>query len=90
MKPATALALGVALAAVGVLYLALTANSTTSMLGAVTLATYLFAYTPLKRITPLNTVIGAIPGALPPLIGWTAARGEITAGGLALCVLHFN
>jgi protoheme IX farnesyltransferase len=45
-------------------------------LSAVTVVVYVFVYTPLKRVTTLNTIVGAIPGALPPVIGWTAARGE--------------
>jgi hypothetical protein len=49
------------------------------VLGAVTLLTYLFVYTPLKRVTWLNTIVGAVPGALPPLIGWTARRGNLGA-----------
>jgi len=53
-------------------YLALAVNLLTSVLGAVTLISYLFIYTPLKRVTWLNTAIGAIPGAMPPLMGWTA------------------
>ena len=56
----------------------------TALLGAVTLGSYVFIYTPLKRVTTLNTAIGAIPGALPPLMGWTAARGEISAEGWSL------
>ena len=59
-------------------------NLLTSVLGAVTLVSYLFIYTPLKRVTWLNTAIGAIPGALPPLMGWTAARGELSGEGWAL------
>jgi protoheme IX farnesyltransferase len=68
----------------GLIYLALTVNMVTAALGAVTIGSYLFVYTPLKRITTLNTVIGAIPGALPPLMGWTAARGEISGEGWCL------
>jgi protoheme IX farnesyltransferase len=68
----------------GLVYLALTVNLITAFLGAVTIGSYLFVYTPLKRVTTLNTVIGAIPGALPPLMGWTAARGEISREGWAL------
>jgi len=59
-------------------------NLLTSVLGAVTLVSYLFIYTPLKRVTWLNTAIGAIPGAFPPLMGWTAARGELSGEGWAL------
>src|SRR5262249_55916583 len=68
----------------GLVVLALTVNLLTALLGAITLVSYVFVYTPLKRVTTLNTVIGAIPGALPPLMGWTAARGDITAEGWAL------
>ena len=57
---------------------------TTSVIGAVSLLSYLFIYTPLKRLTWLNTAVGAVPGALPPLMGWTAARGELSGEGWAL------
>jgi protoheme IX farnesyltransferase len=67
----------------------MTVNLLTSALGAVTLSTYLFVYTPLKRITTLNTAVGAIPGALPPLMGWTAARGEVSVEGWALFAILF-
>jgi heme o synthase len=68
----------------GLVWLALTVNGITAALGAATIGSYLFVYTPLKRLTTLNTVIGAIPGALPPLMGWTAARGEISGQGWSL------
>jgi heme o synthase len=68
----------------GIVYLALAVNLLTSVLGALTLLTYLFIYTPLKRVTWLNTAVGAIPGAFPPLMGWAAARGELAGGGWAL------
>ena len=76
--------IGSACGILGLVYLALTVNLITAALGALTIGSYLFVYTPLKRITTLNTVIGAIPGALPPLMGWTAARGEISAEGWSL------
>jgi protoheme IX farnesyltransferase len=78
------LLIGVSCGVLGLIYLALTVNFITAVLGALTIGSYLFVYTPLKRITTLNTVIGAIPGALPPLMGWTAARGEISGGGWCL------
>ena len=53
------------------------------------MATYLFAYTPLKRRTTLNTLVGAIPGALPPMIGWVAARGTVDNGAWALFAILF-
>jgi protoheme IX farnesyltransferase len=84
MTPESVLLFGGVCSVAGVIYLALAVNPLTSVLGAVTLLTYLFLYTPLKRVTWLNTAIGAIPGALPPLMGWTAARGELSGGGWAL------
>jgi protoheme IX farnesyltransferase len=71
-------------ATAGLIYLALAVNLLTSVIGAVTLVSYLFIYTPLKRVTWLNTTVGAVPGALPPLMGWTAARGELNGEGWAL------
>src|SRR5437879_7739297 len=59
-------------------------NVTTALIGSISILSYLLIYTPLKRITWLNTAIGAMPGALPPLMGWTAARGELTREGWAL------
>jgi protoheme IX farnesyltransferase len=84
LKADTVLLIGGACGALGLVYLALAVNLLTAGLGAVTISSYLFIYTPLKRVTTLNTVIGAIPGALPPLMGWTAARGQITAEGWSL------
>src|SRR5439155_11542147 len=65
-------------------YLALAVNLITSLIGAASFASYLFVYTPLKRVTWLNTAIGAVAGGLPPLMGWTAARGELSGEGWAL------
>ena len=84
LQPATVMIFGGACAVAGLVYLALLVNPVTSVLGAVTLVSYLFIYTPLKRVTWLNTQIGAIPGALPPLMGWTAARGQMSGEGWAL------
>ncbi len=84
LTPESALLIGGFCGMAGMIYLALTVNLITAALGALTLASYLFIYTPLKRVTTLNTVIGAIPGALPPLMGWTAARGEVSTEGWAL------
>ena len=85
----TALLIGTISSVVGLVQLALGVNLLTSCLGAVTLLTYLFVYTPLKRVTVLNTAIGAIPGALPPLMGWTAARGVVSIEGWALFAILF-
>ena len=60
-----------------------------AVVAALTLLTYVFVYTPLKRRTPLNTLVGAIPGALPPVIGWTAVRGSVSAEAGALFVVLF-
>ncbi len=89
MQPETVLVLGGMSSLAGLVYLALAVNLLTSLLGAVTLVSYLFVYTPLKRVTWLNTAIGAVPGALPPLMGWTAARGEITTEGWSLFAILF-
>lgn len=83
------LVIGVGLAVTGLLELTLLVNPLTGLLGAGTLASYLFVYTPLKRVTTLNTLVGAIPGAIPPLMGWTAARGEISAAGWSLFAILF-
>jgi protoheme IX farnesyltransferase len=84
LQPVTVMLFGGACATAGLIYLALAVNPLTSVIGAVTLVSYLFIYTPLKRVTWLNTNIGAVPGALPALMGWTAARGELSSEGLAL------
>ena len=89
LVPDTALLFGGACSAAGLIDLALAVNLETSVLGAVTLCSYLFVYTPLKRVTTLNTAIGAVPGALPPLMGWTAARGEINVEGWSLFAILF-
>jgi protoheme IX farnesyltransferase len=84
LQPVTVMLFGGVCSLVGTVYLALLVNPLTSVLGAISLVSYLFIYTPLKRLTWLNTMVGAIPGALPPLMGWAAARGELGAGGWAL------
>jgi heme o synthase len=84
LQPATVAISGGVSSVAGLIYLALAVNLLTSVLGAVTLVSYLFIYTPLKRVTWLNTAIGAIPGALPPLMGWAAARNELSGEGWAL------
>jgi len=84
-----ALIFGVALSVAGVVMLAVRANLLAAGLALATLVVYLLVYTPMKRQTPLSTVVGAVPGALPPLIGWTAARGTVDAGGLSLFAIVF-
>ena len=78
LQPTTVMLFGGVTATAGLIYLGLAVNLITSVIGAVTLVSYLFIYTPLKRVTWLNTAIGAVPGALPPVMGWTAARGELS------------
>jgi heme o synthase len=89
LQPTTVMIFGGVCSVAGLVYLALAVNLLTSVIGAVTLVSYLFIYTPLKRVTWLNTVIGAVPGALPPLMGWTAARGELSGEGWALFAILF-
>ena len=73
----------------GVAYLMFFVNSLTGALGAATLAGYILVYTPLKTRTTLCTIIGAFPGAAPPVMGWTAARGEVDAIALSLFAILF-
>ena len=89
MAPLQALVLGSALSVFGVVYLAIFCNALSALLTAVTVAIYIFAYTPLKRASTANTAVGAIPGAIPPMIGWAAARGEIDPGAWSLFVIVF-
>ena len=83
------LILGFAATFLGSLYLAYVANPLTGMLTLLTAIGYVAIYTPLKRITTVNTFLGAFPGALPPLIGWTAARGLIEWPAVALFAILF-
>jgi protoheme IX farnesyltransferase len=78
ISPNHALLFGLVLSIVGLLELCLFTNLLAAFLGLLTSAGYLFAYTPLKRIDPICTTVGALPGAMPPLIGFAAARGHLT------------
>ena len=89
LTPDAVLLIGVTLCIGGLLELTFLVNPLTGILGAATLGSYLFVYTPLKQITTLNTLVGAIPGAIPPLMGWTAATGEISAAGWSLFAILF-
>ena len=89
VAPSHALWFGVFLSVSGVAYLANSTNALASMLAALTLLSYLFLYTPLKRITPLCTLVGAVPGAAPPLIGWAAARGSLAPPAWVLFAIVF-
>jgi protoheme IX farnesyltransferase len=77
LNPREALVFGIALSATGCIYLAVSVNPLTSLLALLTLLSYLFLYTPLKRKTALCVLVGAFPGAMPPLIGWAGATGSV-------------
>jgi len=85
----TAALLGAVLSAGGVLYLAATVNVLAAQINALTILSYIVLYTPMKRVHPLSTLAGAIPGALPPVIGWAAASGQIGAGAVVLFGILF-
>ena len=89
VTPRTAGLFAAAISIVGVLYLALAVNLLTAGLAALTLVSYVFLYTPLKRRTTLNTLIGAVPGALPIVGGWTAAGGSLDVAVGALFWILF-
>jgi protoheme IX farnesyltransferase len=79
LRPSTGFWFGILLSALGATYLLVAVNSQARLLAVITLAAYLFVYTPLKRKTPLSAVAGAFPGAMPPLIGWVAAGASIAS-----------
>ncbi len=89
MRPRDAVILGAALSIFGVIYLAFVCNALSAALAAITIIIYIFAYTPLKRVSTFNTALGAVPGALPPMIGWAAARGTLNAGAWMLFAILF-
>jgi protoheme IX farnesyltransferase len=89
LHPREALWFGLSLILIGIGYLALATNSLATLLGILTSVTYLCVYTPLKRRTTLATAIGAFPGAVPPLIGWAAARGTISLDAWILFAVLF-
>jgi protoheme IX farnesyltransferase len=84
-----ALAFGASLAVLGAGYLALNVNALCGTVAALTLLSYVFVYTPLKRHTPLCVYVGAVPGALPPVIGWSAATGTIDRGAWILFAILY-
>lgn len=89
MHPDVALGIGLAVAAAGVVLLALAVNLLCALLGLLALVGYVLVYTPLKRISSLATVVGAIPGAIPPMMGWAAGSGRLDAGAWALFGILF-
>ena len=89
MEPDAALLIGLVASAAGILLLGWFVNGLTAALGALALVSYVAIYTPLKRVTTWNTLVGAVPGALPPLMGWTAARGAAEPAGWLLFAILF-
>jgi protoheme IX farnesyltransferase len=89
MEPPVALWFGLSLAAVCLPALALGANLLTAVLGLVALVSYVLLYTPLKPRTSTAMLVGAVPGALPPLMGWTAVTGQLDVGGYVLFAILF-
>ena len=89
LQPSEAMWFGSALSAIGLVVLAAGANILSAVVALGTLASYAIVYTPLKRRTSFATVIGAIPGALPPVIGWAAGRGDLSQGAWVLFGILF-
>ncbi|HZI57482.1 MAG TPA: heme o synthase [Verrucomicrobiae bacterium] len=89
MSLATGMTAGILATVLGPVYLALTTNSLTGVLAFSTAAIYLAFYTPLKRISPISTFVGAFPGAMPPLLGWTAVRGKMEIEAVFLFLIVF-
>ena len=90
LKPTAALVFGIGLSFAGLFILRAGVNMLAYILALLTLLSYLFLYTPIKRKSPLNTIVGAIPGALPALIGWSAANGDISVSGLVFFGILFT
>lgn len=89
MGVAEATAIGIACILGGATYLAFTTNTLTGVLSVLTASAYIGVYTPLKQYSPICTTIGALPGAMPPLLGWTAARGRVEWEALVLFAILF-
>jgi protoheme IX farnesyltransferase len=89
LMPLEALLFGAAMTAIGLVYLVACVNVPSALVTSVVVVLYLFAYTPLKLRTPLSTLVGAIPGALPPVTGWVAARDDVGVGAAVLFGILF-
>ncbi len=89
LQPREAMVFSITISVAGIAHLLLAVNLLTAVLAALTLISYVFLYTPLKQRSSLSTVVGAIPGALPPLGGWTAARGDLSLEGWVLFAILF-
>lgn len=90
VKPSHALALGIVMGVTGVAWLAVSVNALSSILAAATIVIYIAAYTPLKRRTALCTIVGAISGAIPPVIGWVAVKPSLDLGAWVLFGILFT
>lgn len=89
LTPLTALRFAVVVSLVGLAQLLFGVNLLTAFLGALALVSYSFIYTPLKRVTVANTVVGAVVGGIPPIMGWAAARNDLGSGAWALFAILF-
>ena len=89
LMPLEALLFGTAITIVGLVYLGAFVNALSALVTGAVVVLYLFAYTPLKLRTPLATLVGAVPGALPPVTGWVAARDEFGVGAAVLFGILF-
>jgi protoheme IX farnesyltransferase len=89
LSPEAAVGFGAVLACAAVPLLLIGANPLTALLGVIAFASYVWAYTPLKRVSGVALFVGAVPGAMPPLMGWTTATGRLDAPGLALFAIMF-
>jgi protoheme IX farnesyltransferase len=90
IEPVQALAFGVAISVVGIGLLLIGTHPLSAALAAFTILSYILVYTPLKKVSVANTIVGAIPGAVPPLIGWSAATGGIEPFGWILFAILFT
>lgn len=89
LEPPAVLIFGLAVGVLGTAYLALFVNTLTAGLGLGTVLLYVLAYTPMKRVSSLCTIVGAVPGALPPVMGWAAARNDLSTGAWVLFAVLF-
>ncbi len=89
MSPDFVLTFGVVLCLISIIILGFFANTLTALLGLIAFVSYVFFYTPLKQRTTFALLVGAVPGAMPPLMGWTAATGEVSLPGLILFLILF-
>jgi len=89
MRPLSVAVIGITACSVGLIMLGLWINPISAIVGVVVMVSYVAVYTPMKRMSPLNTLVGGLPGALPPLLGWVAARGTIDLEAWSLFLILF-